>query len=55
MGGGYGSVINTLLGACIIGLLNNVFNLAGVSPYPQMIFKGMIIIFAVLIGQKSKK
>lgn len=55
MGGGYGSVINTFLGACIIGLLNNVFNLAGISPYPQMIFKGMIIILAVLIGQARKK
>jgi ribose transport system permease protein len=55
MGGGYGSVVNTLLGACIIGLLNNVFNLAGISPYPQMIFKGMIIILAVLIGQIRKK
>ncbi len=55
MGGGYGSIINTFLGASIIGLLNNVFNLAGVSPYPQMIFKGMIIILAVLMGQTRKK
>ncbi|MGE5615064.1 MAG: ABC transporter permease [Bacillota bacterium] len=55
MGGGYGSILNTFLGTCIIGLLNNVFNLAGISPYPQMIFKGMIIIFAVLMGQIRKK
>ena len=55
MGGGYGSVINTFLGTIIIGLLNNVFNLMGISPYPQMIFKGLIIIFAVLIGQMRKK
>lgn len=54
MGGGYGSIINTLLGAFMIGILNNVFNLLGISPYPQMIFKGMIIIVAVLAGQRKK-
>ncbi|NQT58778.1 MAG: ABC transporter permease [Bacteroidetes bacterium] len=54
LGGGYGSVINTLLGAAIIGVLNNVFNLMGVSPYPQMVFKGIIIIAAVLFEQLRK-
>jgi len=55
MGGGFGSVVNTLLGAGIIGVLNNVFNLLGVPPYPQMIFKGVVIIFAVLMGQVRKR
>jgi ribose/xylose/arabinose/galactoside ABC-type transport system permease subunit len=55
MGGGYGSVINTLLGASIIGVLNNVFNLLNISPYPQMIFKGMIIIGAVLLEEIRKR
>lgn len=55
MGGGYGSVLNSFLGAAIIGVLNNVFNLLGISAYPQMIFKGLIIIVAVLMGQKKKK
>ena len=54
MGGGYGSVVNSLLGAAMMGVLNNVFNLLGISAYPQMIFKGLIIIFAVLMGQKKK-
>lgn len=54
MGGGYGSVLNSLLGAAMMGVLNNVFNLLGISAYPQMIFKGLIIIFAVLMGQKKK-
>jgi ribose/xylose/arabinose/galactoside ABC-type transport system permease subunit len=55
MGGGYGSVINTLLGASIMGVLNNVFNLLNISPYPQMIFKGVIIIGAVLLEELRKK
>jgi ribose/xylose/arabinose/galactoside ABC-type transport system permease subunit len=54
MGGGYGSVLNTLLGAAIIGVLNNIFNLMGISPYPQMVFKGIIIIAAVLFEQLRK-
>jgi len=54
MGGGYGSVLNSFLGAAVIGVLNNVFNLLGISAYPQMIFKGLIIIIAVLMGQKKK-
>lgn len=55
MGGGYGSVLSSFLGAAIIGVLNNVFNLLGISAYPQMIFKGLVIIFAVLMGQSKKK
>lgn len=55
LGGGYGSVLNTLLGAGIIGVLNNLFNLLNISPYPQMVFKGMIIIAAVLFEQLRKK
>lgn len=54
MGGGFGSVWKTLLGAALIGMLNNVFNLLGISAYPQMVFKGLIIIVAVLMGQKKR-
>lgn len=54
MGGGYGSVLKSFLGAAMIGILNNVFNLLGISAYPQMVFKGLIIIFAVLMGQKRR-
>ena len=55
MGGGYGSVVNSFIGAATIGVLNNVFNLLGISAYPQMIFKGLIIIGAVLMGQERRK
>ncbi len=54
LGGGFGSVLNTLLGASIIGVLNNVFNLLNISPYPQMVFKGLIIIAAVLFEELRK-
>lgn len=49
MSGGKGKVINTVLGALIIGFLNNIMNLAGVPTYPQMIIKGLIIVTAVVL------
>lgn len=54
MGGGFGSVSSSLLGAVIIGILNNLFNLLNISPYPQMVFKGCIIIGAVLLEELRK-
>lgn len=48
MSGGVGTVLNTVLGAFIIGFLNNILNLTGVAAYPQMIIKGVIIIAAVI-------
>jgi ribose/xylose/arabinose/galactoside ABC-type transport system permease subunit len=47
--GGQGGVIGTFLGALIIGILSNVLNLTGVSPFAQPLAKGALIIFAVWI------
>jgi ribose/xylose/arabinose/galactoside ABC-type transport system permease subunit len=54
--GGQGGVIGTFLGALIIGILSNVLNLTGVSPFAQPLAKGALIILAVWIvgrGQRS--
>jgi ribose transport system permease protein len=51
-GGGTGSVLGALLGAFILGLVNNLFNLLNISAYWQMIAKGAIIILAVFAGGK---
>jgi ribose/xylose/arabinose/galactoside ABC-type transport system permease subunit len=53
--GGKGGIWGTLIGAFIIGVLNNGFNLLNVSPYYQLIAKGAIIIFAVLVDQIMKR
>ena len=45
-----GSMLGTLLGALIMGTVSSGLNIAGVDPYVQNIFKGAIIIAAVLIG-----
>ncbi len=53
-GGGVGSVAGTLLGAFMMGIINNLFNLLNVNAYWQMVAKGVIIISAVYIGTRKK-
>jgi ribose transport system permease protein len=51
--GGKGTVLGTLAGVLIIGLLNNIFGLHGMQKDFQLILKGAVIIIAVLL-QKRK-
>jgi ribose/xylose/arabinose/galactoside ABC-type transport system permease subunit len=46
--GGAGSVIGMVVGAFIIGVLQNALNLSGVSPDWQSIAKGLVIVVAIL-------
>lgn len=55
LSGGEGSITGTLIGAMIIGVLNNGLNLMNVSPYYQSIVKGAVILFAILLDKRSKK
>ena len=52
--GGQGSLIGTLFGALIIGVINNGLDLLGVSSYYQQVIKGAIIIGAVLLDSLRK-
>ena len=47
--GGKGHLFGTLIGALIIGFLNNALNLLDVSAYWQMIAKAVVILAAVLV------
>jgi ribose/xylose/arabinose/galactoside ABC-type transport system permease subunit len=47
--GGRGGVINTLLGALVMGIIANIMNLAGVPGYDQEVYMGLIIVIAMLI------
>lgn len=53
LSGGSGRITGTLVGALIIGILNNALNLTNVSSYYQMIAKGAIILIAVLLDRKT--
>ncbi|QQZ11323.1 ABC transporter permease [Heyndrickxia vini] len=53
LSGGRGKIFGTLIGALIIGTLNNGLNLLGVSSFYQMVVKGIVILIAVLLDRKK--
>ncbi len=54
LSGGVGTVTGTVIGAAIIGVLNNGLVLLDVSPFWQQVVKGGVILLAVIIDRKSK-
>ena len=55
MSGGKGSILNTVLGVVIMGVLGNALNMMNVSSYPQMIIKGVVIVLAVSLDVFNKR
>ncbi len=53
LSGGRGRIVGTLIGALIIGTLNNGLNLLGVSSFYQSVVKGIVILVAVLMDRKK--
>jgi erythritol transport system permease protein len=56
--GGRGNIRGTLLGAFVIGFLSDGLVIIGVSQYWQMVFKGAVIVLAVMLNAveyKAKK
>lgn len=51
--GGKGRIMGTLIGALILGFLNNALNLLGISSNYQMIVKAVVILLAVLVDNKK--
>ncbi|WP_412766117.1 ABC transporter permease subunit [Shouchella clausii] len=51
--GGKGWIVGTLIGALIIGVLNNGLNLLGVSSFFQQVVKGSVILLAVLLDRRK--
>jgi ribose transport system permease protein len=52
--GGKGSIVNTLIGSLIMGVISNGLVILGLESSIQMIVKGIIIIAAVSMSEKSK-
>jgi len=55
LSGGRGSILGTVQGALIIGVLNNGLVLLNVSPFWQQVIKGFVILVAVVIDKMSDK
>ncbi|WP_061978264.1 MULTISPECIES: ABC transporter permease [unclassified Aureimonas] len=54
LSGGVGRVTGTLIGALIIGVMNNGLDLLGIQSYYQQILKGALIVGAVMLDQTRK-
>ena len=54
MSGGSGTLVGTIFGAIIVGIINNVQTLLGVDSNVQRIVKGCIIVGAVIIDVVTK-
>lgn len=54
LAGGRGRITGTVIGALIIGVLNNALNILDVSSYYQMIAKGAVILMAVVLDGRGK-
>jgi ribose transport system permease protein len=55
MTGGKGTIIGTVLGAIMLGIINNMLVLGGVSSFLQQAARGLVIIAAVLLQYNSNK
>ncbi|MFG0289830.1 MAG: ABC transporter permease [Rhodopirellula sp. JB044] len=55
LSGGRGSVMGTVVGCLIIGVLNNGLFLLNVSPFWQQVVKGFVILAAVAIDRMSQR
>jgi ribose transport system permease protein len=55
LSGGRGSVLGTVLGALIIGVLNSGLVIMGVDPFWQTVIKGLVILLAVVIDRLHGK
>ncbi|MDR7314533.1 ABC transporter permease subunit [Brevibacillus nitrificans] len=55
LSGGRGWIVGTLIGAMIIGVLDNGLNLLNVSSFYQSVVKGAVILIAVLLDRSKAK
>ena len=53
--GGKGIVSGVLIGAFILGIINNILDLLNVPAYPQLMLKGTIIILALILSTIREK
>lgn len=53
--GGSGSIGKTVMGTIVIGIMTNALNLMGITSYPQIMLKGVIILLAVGLDVWNKQ
>ncbi len=53
--GGEGFIIGAFGGAAIIGMINNALNMSGVEPFYQYIFRGGLLILAMIVNSFRRR
>ncbi len=53
--GGEGRILGTLIGVLIIAVVQNALNLMGITPYPQQVVLGFILLGVVLFDTIKRK
>lgn len=53
LAGGRGNLTGTIVGAFILGVVDDGMNLLNVSPFLQNVVKGLVILFAVLLDRNA--
>lgn len=53
LAGGRGTVLNTLVGVLVLGIIANIMNLTSVPGYHQQVVMGVIIVVAILAQRGS--
>jgi ribose transport system permease protein len=54
LSGGTGFVLPTVIGAMIMGIIDNILTLMNVNPHATYIVKGAVVLIAVLVDKKVK-
>ncbi|MBV8617282.1 MAG: ABC transporter permease [Curvibacter sp.] len=52
--GGRGALMGSLVGALLLAVLNNGLNMLGISPYLQLVIKGLIVLLAIFISRERR-
>jgi ribose transport system permease protein len=55
LNGGQGTVLGTIVGSFIMGLLSNGCNLLGISPFLQQVIVGAVIVLAVTLDEFQRR
>jgi len=53
--GGEGFIIGALGGAAIVGMISNALNISGIDPFYQYIFRGALLIIAMILNSFKKR
>ncbi len=55
LAGGRGTILGTIIGALVIGTLNNGLTLMGISSFSKLIITGVVIVLALIIDQLQQR